>query len=101
VLIDSDVGTYTQMICPKEQPPFFALLGAFMLTLPFSLLFLLLKGMERNLFFIMAGFNLMISLVDIPILLLQPVILFFGLSSIIFGECLLVDKSLISIEGRL
>jgi hypothetical protein len=101
VLIDSETGTYTQMNCVNKQPAYFALAGAFMLTLPFALSFLLLKGFERNFLFVTLGFNLTISMVDIPILFLQPIALFLGIASIVFGECLLVDKSLFSIEARL
>jgi len=57
VLIDSELGTYTEMNCPNEQSFYFSLLGAFIFVLPFLSSFLLLKNFpEKKPFFYRLGF---------------------------------------------
>lgn len=96
VLLDSELGTYTEMSCPKEQSFLFPLAGAFILVLPFLSSFLLLKKFfEKNLFWIGLGFNFTIALVDFPsILLLQFFIFSLGLCLIFYGEIIFIDKLL-------
>ncbi|MEM5829360.1 MAG: hypothetical protein QW040_00025 [Candidatus Aenigmatarchaeota archaeon] len=95
VLLDSELGTYTEMNCPKEHSIFFPVAGAFVLVLPFLFLFLLFKDfLEKNLFWIGVGFNFTIAMVDFPFTILQFLSFFFGLCLIIYGEILLIDKLL-------
>ena len=104
VLIDQSVGTYTEMSCPHEQAFYFPLLGAFMIVLPFSLLFLLLRKFpEKNLFWICIGFNLIIAIADFPpIGALQIFISVMGVCLIVLGEFLLIDKLLLLlVRGRM
>ena len=100
VLFDSTLGTYTEMNCPTEQPAYFPLIGAFMLTLPFSLSFLLLRNFpERNFFWISLGFNFIISMTDMfGIVPLQFFSFALGLFLIVFDEIVLIDKLLLSVE---
>ena len=97
VLIDQNLGTYTEMNCPHEQPAYFPIIGAFLLTLPYALFFLLLDKMpEKNLFFITLGFNLIISASDLPPLqTLQYLILVAGGILISMGEFLFIDRLLL------
>jgi hypothetical protein len=100
VPISSELGTYTEMSCPHEQSVYFPLVGAFLLTLPYALSFLLLKNFsEKNFFWISLGFNFTISMVDISMIMqLQIFSFILGLFLIVFGEMLLIDKLLLSIE---
>jgi hypothetical protein len=97
VLIDQTLGTYTEMNCPHEQPAYFPIVGAFLLTLPYALFFLLLDKMpERNLFFIILGFNFLISSSDLPpVQILQYLSLAAGGILISVGEFLFIDKLLL------
>ena len=101
ILMDSELGTYTEMNCPNEQPFYFPLLGAFLFVLPFLSSFLLLKNFpEKNLFFIGLGFNITIAITDLPsIAILQLFGFFVGLCTILYGEVLLIDKLLSFIKG--
>lgn len=102
VIIDSTLGTYTEMSCPHEQAFYFPLAGAFLLVLPFSLLFLLLKEFpERHFIWICLGFNLIIAVADFPAFVpLQFFIFFLGVCLIVLGEILLIDKLLLLIIRR-
>jgi len=97
VLIDQNLGTYTEMNCPHEQPAYFPIIGAFLLTLPYAIFFLLLGEMpERNLFFIVLGFNLLISSSDLPpVQILQYLSLAAGGILISMGEFLFIDRLLL------
>jgi len=97
VLIDQTLGTYTEMNCPHEQPAYFPIIGAFLLTLPYALFFLLLDKMpEKNLFFIVLGFNLLISSSDLPpVQILQYLSLAAGGILISMGEFLFIDRLLL------
>jgi len=97
VLIDQTLGTYTEMNCPHEQPAYFPIIGAFLLTLPYALFFLLLNKIpERNLFFIVLGFNLLISASDLPpVPFLQYLSLAVGGILISIGEFLFIDRLLL------
>jgi hypothetical protein len=101
VLMDSELGTYTEMNCPNEQPFYFPFLGAFIFVLPFLLSFLLLKNFpEKNLFFIGLGFNVTVAITDFPpIPFLQILGFFVGLGVILYGEIVLIDKLLSFIKG--
>jgi len=96
VLINSELGTYTEMNCPNEQPFYFSLLGAFLFVIPFLSSFLLLKNLpEKNLFFIGLGFNITIAITDFPpIAFFQLLGFFIGLGIILYGEVILIDKLL-------
>lgn len=102
VLIDSELGTYTEMNCPNKQVAYFPLIGAFLLTLPYTLCFLLLgKSPEKNFFWMGLGFNFTISIMDMPLIIsLQIFILVLGLLLIVFGEILLIDKLLLFIVEK-
>ncbi len=100
VLIDSEIGTYTEMACPGEQPEHFAVVGAFLFVLPFSLTFLLLKSLpEKNLFWLSLGFNLTIIVMDIPEIVALR-LLSFGAGLLLFaiGEVLLIDNLFLYVE---
>jgi hypothetical protein len=101
VLLDSELGTYTEMNCPKEQLPLFPLAGAFLLVLPFLFSFKIFKNfIESKLFWIGLGFNLTIAIVDFPaVVVLQILIFFIGICLILYGEVLLIDKLLSFIKG--
>jgi len=101
VLLDSELGTYTEMNCPKEQSFFFASLGAFIFVVPFSLSFLFLKNFpEKNLSWISLGFNFTIGLVDFPpIIFVQMAGAFFGFLLIGYGEMVLIDDLLFFYKG--
>jgi hypothetical protein len=94
VLLDSEIGTYTEMACPTEQPQYFAVFGALLLTTPFALAFLLLRSVpEKNLFWVSVGFNFTIMMLDIPDLsILRMTSLGFGLVLFLIGEVLLIDN---------
>jgi len=94
VFLDSEVGTYTEMSCPTEQPPYFATVGALFFTVPFALGFLLLRFMpERNIFWISLGFNFTIMVLDIPeIMFLRPLSFAAGLILFTLGEVWLIDS---------
>lgn len=96
VLLDSELGTYTEMNCKKEQPLYFALIGAFIFVLPFSLSFLILKNFpEKNLFWISLGFNFTIGLTDFPpIAFAQIAGIFVGFLLVSYGEMVLIDDLL-------
>lgn len=102
VLFDSTLGTYTEMSCPYEQPQYFPLVGAVLLTTPFALSFTLLKNFpEKNFFWISIGFNFIIAVTDLPtIASLQISSFVLGLFLIILGEILLIDKLLLFIGKR-
>lgn len=101
VLLDSELGTYTQMNCPTEQSLFFPFVGAFILVLPFLSSFLIFKNfLEKNLFWIGFGFNLAIALTDFPpIFLLQALIFSISLGLILYGEVVFIDKLLSFYKG--
>jgi hypothetical protein len=97
ILFSSDLGSYTEMSCPQEQSAFFPVIGAFMLTTPFALSFLLLKKFnERFFIWVSLGFNLIISVIDVTNLLpLQILIFVLGIVAITFGEALIIDNILL------
>lgn len=97
VLLDSEIGTYTEMACPTEQTQYFAVFGALSLTTPFALAFLLLRKLpERNLFWLIFGFNLTVMMMDIPVSSVSTVIRFIsfgsGLFLFVLGEMFLIDN---------
>lgn len=101
VLIDSEIGTYTEMACPTEQPPYFAVSGALLITLPFASLFLLLKKLpEKSIFWISLGFNLTIIMMDIPgITALRLITFGAGLVLFMIGQVLLIDNLFLYMEN--
>lgn len=103
VLIDSEYGTYTEMACPESQPVYFAVFGAMLLTTPFALMFFLLKSLpERNLLWIMLGFNLTIMMADMPFLRSVRMSVFaVGILLFIIGQIRLIDDLFVYLEGPL
>jgi hypothetical protein len=94
VLIDSEIGTYTEMSCPTEMTEYFAVVGALLLTTPVAAAFLLMKSMpERNIFWLILGFNLTIMMMDVPsVLLLRLATFGAGLLLFVVGEVGLIDN---------
>lgn len=94
VLIDSQVGTYTEMRCESPVHALFPVFGALVLTIPFSLLFLLIKHLpERNLFLVGLGFNLSIMVLDIPeLIFVRHLCLAGGIILFIVGQMSLIDS---------
>lgn len=94
VLLDSEIGTYTEMSCPTEQAQNFAVFGALLLTIPFALAFLLLRKLpEKNLFWVILGFNLTVMMMDIPGVTAINFISFgAGLLLFVLGEMLMIDS---------
>lgn len=101
VLLDSELGTYTEMTCQKEPPSYFSFLGANLFVIPFIFSFLLLENfLEKNLFFVGLGFNLIISITDFPALTALQILGFLiGFSMISYGEVVLIDKLLFLYKG--
>jgi hypothetical protein len=102
VIFDSVLGTYTEMNCPTEQNVLFPLIGALLITVPYSISFLFLKTFpERNFFWISLGFNFIISMTDVPAITALQIFSFVaGIVLVIFGGVLLIDKLLLFIEKR-
>jgi hypothetical protein len=95
VTLSSSNGTYTEMRCPTSQGSMFPVFGAMLFTVPFGLAFLLLGGHpEKYLGLVSIGFNLSVSLVDMPAPALQYVSLFAGFALVVAGEVMLIDKLL-------
>lgn len=99
VILDSELGTYTEMNCPSKQPFYFSIVGAFLFVLPLSFSFLLIKNFpERNLFWVSFGFNLTIGLTDFPSFFQAPLFIL-GFLLIFRGEMLLIDDLLFLYKG--
>ena len=101
IIFDSSLfNTYTEMNCPPSTPLFLLELGGFLFVIPFSLFFLLLLGSfpEKNFFWIILGFNVLISLSDMMVLVKAFIFIFsftlLGTILIIIGENLLIDRFL-------
>jgi len=101
IIFDSSLfNTYTEMNCPPSAPLFLLELGGFLFVIPFSLFFLLLLGSfpEKNFFWIILGFNVLISLSDMMVLVKAFIFIFsftlLGTILIIIGENLLIDRFL-------
>jgi hypothetical protein len=108
VLFDSSIfNTYTEMNCPLAVPVMLLKLGGFLFTVPFALFFLIfLNGFpEKKFYWVILGFNLLISLADLTyftkafILILSFTIL--GTILIIIGENLLIDKFLLFYKNKI
>lgn len=105
VLYDASLAsTYTQMNCPPETEVNLVLLGGFLFTTPFALLFFVLRGFpEKYFYLIIIGFNLTISSSDILFLtknLFTYVTVILGIIVIIFGEIKMID-SVIMLEENI
>jgi hypothetical protein len=100
VLMDSRIGTYTEMSCPAEQSQYFAAIGALLLTTPVAIAFLLLRPMpERNIFWMIIGFNLTIMMLDVPGTAIWGYLTFgVGLLLFVIGEGMLIDNLFIYTE---
>lgn len=107
VLFDSSLfNTYTELNCPLNAPLLLLELGGFLFTIPFSLFFLLLLNgfPEKYFFWVILGFNLLISLADLTyfikafIFILSFTIL--GTILVIIGENLLINKFLIFYKNK-
>jgi len=101
VLFDSSIfNTYTEMNCPPGVQTLLLELGGFLLVIPFSLFFLLfLDGFpEKNFFWVIIGFDLLISLADLMNLtkafIFMLLITIIGTALVIIGENLLIDRFL-------
>jgi hypothetical protein len=108
VLFDSSIfNTYTEMNCPPAAPLLLLELGGFLFTIPLSLFFLLfLNGFpEKNFFWVILGFNLLIGLADLTYFIKAFIFIFsftiLGTILIIIGENLLIDRFLIFYKNKL
>jgi hypothetical protein len=95
IFLDTEtLATYSQLIC--EETNIFISIGSFIFTIPFALLFLLLKPPERNFFKIIFGLSIFSGSLDIseafglPFLFYIPYII--GFIIICYGECILIDN---------
>lgn len=108
VLFDSSLfNTYTEMNCPPNTTILLLELGGFLLTIPFSLFFLIfLNGFpEKHFFWVILGFNLLVSLSDLTyftkvfiFILLFTII---GTILLIIGENLLIDRFLLFYKNKI
>lgn len=108
VLFDSSLfDTYTEMNCQMTTPIYLLKLGGFLLVVPFSLIFLLfLKGFPENRFFwVIIGFNILISLADLTFFtkdfILMLLFTLIGVILIIIGENLLIDRFLLFYKSKI
>jgi len=108
VLFDSSIfNTYTEMNCPLNIQLSLLELGGFILVIPFSLSFLLfLDGFpEKKFFWVILGFNLLISLTDLTYFskafIFTLLLTIIGIALIIFGENLLIDKFIIFYKNKI
>jgi len=83
VFWDENLGTYTEMKCLNYKKGLFELSG-FLLTIPFSLIFLFLE--EKHYFYLINGLNLTFSFSDLYFLNLSYLTLAIGFALIIFSE---------------
>lgn len=108
VLFDSSpFNTYTEMNCPPSVLISLLELGGLLLTIPLSLFFLLfLDGFpEKHFFWIILGFNILISLEDLKYfsqatLFIIPFALL-GSLLVIVGENLLIDKIITFFKSKI
>lgn len=108
VLFDSSLfNTYSEMNCSTTIPMFLLELGGFLFTTAFGLIFLLfLDGFpEKQFFWVILGFNILISLADLTyftkafIFILSFMII--GIVLVIIGENLLIDKFLLFYKNKI
>ena len=86
-------GPYAELLCPNIINYNLAYLGSLIFTIIFGSIFLFLKrSPERNLFYVVVGFSILFSSLDIVyftgILIMQYVFMGLGLIFITFGEFL-------------
>jgi len=89
----SQPGPYAELLCQNVINYNLAYLGSLILTMVFGSIFLLLKrSPERNLFYVVVGFSILFSSLDVVyltgILMMQYLFMFLGLTFITFGEFL-------------
>jgi len=96
VLLDSEQGTYTEMVCPRAESWYFAVLGAFVFVIPYSILFIFLKNFpERHLSMIIIGFNFLIASADFSFFpIINPIVFCIGVILIIWKEIIFIDNLL-------
>jgi len=103
ILIDTDIAStftpYTIMSCNQNISEKKLSLGAFLFTIPFGLLFFLLKLKPEKYFgLIIIGFNILISTLDVKKIIDLDILYYLefiiGVLLIIRGEMLIVDYTL-------
>jgi len=108
VLFDSSIfNTYTEMNCPPSVQILFLELGGFLFTIPLSLFFLMFLDSfpEKNFFYVILGFNILISLADLSYfskaLIFVLTFTIIGSVLVIIGENLLIDKIIIFSKDKI
>lgn len=97
VLFDMEYyGPYTILECPLEINTTFLYLSAFLLVVPFALLFLFLKEFaECNFFFVVVGMGIYLAAIDISsvtqLAVAEYASIVIGLLIFLFGEYKLTD----------
>ena len=93
---DQDSSVYTRMICQSNDYLPILTLGGFLFTIPFALVFLILKNRPERYFSLVSfGFNLAVSTSDVAlfdVVFLPTLLLIMGGLAIIIGENLLINK---------
>jgi len=97
VLFDSNFnGPHTELICNNGINEFFVYMGGLMITSIFSLSFLLLDTIEKNMSFLSLGVSIVLGSLDISFVLRSQSILYpllgFGFFFIIMGEYFLASS---------
>ena len=97
VLFDSNFnGPHTELICNNGINEFFVYIGGLIITSAFSLSFLLLDTVEKNMSFLSLGVSIILSSLDISFVLRSATIfyplLILGFFFITFGEYFLASS---------
>ena len=92
VILDNNYGIHTEMKCLSYRKGLFELSGSF-LVIPFSLIILFFLK-KRHYFYLMNGFNLTFSFIDLQFLNLSHVTLLIGLVMILFSETKTINFAL-------
>lgn len=86
---------YTELFCPSKINNSFVFIGGFLVSIAFGSMFLLLRNsVEKKLFFIILGFSLLFSSLDILMITGIETLFYFsviiGFLIVAFGECSLI-----------
>ena len=97
VLFDSSFnGPHTELICSNGINEFFVYIGGLVITSIFSLSFLLLDSIEKNMSFLSLGVSIILSSLDISFILKSQSILYplltFGFLFVTIGEYFLASS---------
>ena len=97
VLFDSSFnGPHTEIVCSNNINELLVYLGGLIITSIFSLSFLLLDGIEKNMSFLCLGVSVVLSSLDISLILRSQTILYplltFGFLLITAGEYLVTSN---------